>query len=402
MITPSPAMTEPHDFPRRILLAVTGVSPQVVTETLYRLAVDAEQPFVPTEVHLVSTGRGIAQATSSLLDRDTGRYHQLLADYGLDPGAIRFGRETLHGITDSSGKVLDDINDDHANRAAADFILELVRSFCLDDRCAVHASMAGGRKTMGFYLGYAMSLVGRAQDRLSHVLVSPPFESCADFFYPPRKPQTLDIRGERVSTADARITLADIPFVRLGSGPVLQNLQEGAGYSCTVAQIQGSLDTPSLLLDLDVGKARAHGQWLDLGAVQFSILLWMAIRARLGRPEVQLHGQEAANSAQMKLVMEEAQVPSRSMAAWSRTSSYGGEEFRPNRTRLNHALTRQLGAAAKHYLVHQTGKRPLAKYALLLDAGQIEFKGYSHTALVNGVKNAMGPAVTEKEGVAIS
>ena len=37
---------------------------------------------------------------------------------------------------------------------------------------------------MGFYVGYALSLFGRAQDRLSHVLVPPPYESRKDFFYP--------------------------------------------------------------------------------------------------------------------------------------------------------------------------------------------------------------------------
>jgi CRISPR-associated protein (TIGR02584 family) len=30
--------------------------------------------------------------------------------------------------------------------------------------------MPGERKTMGFYVGYALSLFGRAQDRLSHVI----------------------------------------------------------------------------------------------------------------------------------------------------------------------------------------------------------------------------------------
>lgn len=393
-------MTAPRAFPRRILLAVTGVSPQIVTETLYRLAVDTDQPFVPTEIHLVSTSRGIAQAAQTLLDPKKGKYFQLMADYGLDPAAIRFDQGTLHEIRNAEGTVLADINDDEANRAAADSILDLVRSFVEDEQCAIHASMAGGRKTMGFFLGYAMSLLGRAQDRLSHVLVSPPFESCADFFYPPAQPEMLEIRGERVNTADARITLADIPFVRLGSGPALQNLQQGASYSSTVAQIQSSLDSPSLLLDLDAGKARAHGHWLNLGAVQFSILLWMAIRAKLARPEVQLHGHEAANSAQMKLVMEEAMVPVRSMRSWTRSASYGAEEFGPNRSRLNGNLTRQLGAAAKHYQVHQTGKRPLARYALLLDASQIQFKGYSHTALIAGVKNAMALADTDQKGVA--
>jgi len=32
-------MTAPHDYPKRILLAVSGLSPQVLTETFYALAV---------------------------------------------------------------------------------------------------------------------------------------------------------------------------------------------------------------------------------------------------------------------------------------------------------------------------------------------------------------------------
>lgn len=42
--------TAPHTYPRRILVAVTGLSPQVVTETLYALAVAADLPFVPTDI----------------------------------------------------------------------------------------------------------------------------------------------------------------------------------------------------------------------------------------------------------------------------------------------------------------------------------------------------------------
>jgi len=42
--------SEPAQFARRILLAVSGLSPQIVTETLYALAADEFAPFVPTEV----------------------------------------------------------------------------------------------------------------------------------------------------------------------------------------------------------------------------------------------------------------------------------------------------------------------------------------------------------------
>jgi CRISPR-associated protein (TIGR02584 family) len=36
---------EPSEYSRRVLLAVTGLSPQVVTETLYALAVQRRRPL---------------------------------------------------------------------------------------------------------------------------------------------------------------------------------------------------------------------------------------------------------------------------------------------------------------------------------------------------------------------
>ena len=50
----------PHEYPRRVLLVVCGLSPQIVTETIYALAADPVQPFVPTEVHLITTAEAVA------------------------------------------------------------------------------------------------------------------------------------------------------------------------------------------------------------------------------------------------------------------------------------------------------------------------------------------------------
>ena len=48
-------MNHDTDFPRRILLAVSGLTPQIVTETLYALAVIQKPAWIPTEVHLITT-----------------------------------------------------------------------------------------------------------------------------------------------------------------------------------------------------------------------------------------------------------------------------------------------------------------------------------------------------------
>ena len=93
-----------------------------------------------------------------------------------------------------------------------------MRELTQDDGSALHVSIAGGRKTMGFYLGYALSLYGRAQDRLSHVLVSAPYESHPQFFYPTIRSQVIYTpppHNRPYDTRAAEVTLAAIPFVRL-------------------------------------------------------------------------------------------------------------------------------------------------------------------------------------------
>jgi len=177
-------LAQPATAPRRILLAVTGLSPQIVTETLYALACRSETPWVPHEVHLITTATGRREAELNLLaDQkprgEPGWFHRLRDDYSLPP--ICFDTDCIHVLGDAAGTALDDIRTPADNERAADFITEIVRQLTGDEHSELHVSIAGGRKTMGYYLGYALSLFGRAQDRLSHVLVSEPFENNREF-----------------------------------------------------------------------------------------------------------------------------------------------------------------------------------------------------------------------------
>ena len=61
----------PAEYPKRVLLAVTGLSPQVVTETLFALTQSADERFEPTEVHLITTADGAERAR---LRRDLQRH----------------------------------------------------------------------------------------------------------------------------------------------------------------------------------------------------------------------------------------------------------------------------------------------------------------------------------------
>ncbi|MCS7316482.1 MAG: CRISPR-associated ring nuclease Csm6, partial [Bryobacterales bacterium] len=176
---------QPHSYPRRILLTACGLTPQVVTETVYALAVARQPAFVPTEVHVLTTAEGAQHVRLSLLSEDPGWFWRLCREYGLEE--IRFDPSTIHVLTDEAGQPLSDIRTVEENERTADYITALVRKLTADERAALHVSIAGGRKTMGFYLGYALSLFGRPQDRLSHVLVSAPYESHPEFFYPTKR-----------------------------------------------------------------------------------------------------------------------------------------------------------------------------------------------------------------------
>ena len=101
-VTYLPLASKPASFQRRVLLAVSGLTPQIVTETLYALAADEHAPFVPTEVHLITTAEGARRAELSLLSDDLGWFHKLCADYHL-PG-VKFDRSHIHIMRDAHGQ----------------------------------------------------------------------------------------------------------------------------------------------------------------------------------------------------------------------------------------------------------------------------------------------------------
>ncbi len=264
----------PYEYPHRILLAATGLSPQVVTETIYALAVAGEPRFTPTEIHLLTTKEGKRNAELSLLAGDAwlGR---LCDEYDLPP--VAFSPDNIHVIGGSDP--LTDIRTEEDNDVAADHIAEQVRKLTSDRDSALHVSIAGGRKTMGFYTGYALSLYGRAQDRLSHVLVSAPYESLPNFFYPSRSRRVIHDRDKRPHDANrAKVTLATIPFVRLREGLPEGLLNGQESFVNTVKAAQLAVGPPELVIDLTGKRIRAGGRVVQLPPTQLAFLAWLGRR----------------------------------------------------------------------------------------------------------------------------
>lgn len=364
--------------PRRILLAVTGLTPQVVTETLYALAVSAASPWVPDEIRIVTTAEGAERVRLALLDPAAGQFHALCADYGL-AGRIAFPAANIRVIPDAAGAPLADIRTPDDNTRAADTLLAEVRHLCADPQTELHVSIAGGRKTMGFFLGYALSLFGRPQDRLSHVLVNEPFESLPDFYFPPAQPRVLHTRdGRPIHTADARVMLAEIPFVRLRDGLPREALAHGAPFAALVSTAQESLSPPQLRFELGHGRVWCGAQAVDLPPALLAWYAWLAECRVAGLGQEGFMRDSDASPARFLEIYQDLvgrHNPLLDKARRSLAQGFEPSQFQERQTKINRLLDSRLSLAAYPYRLARRGQRPQTRYGLELPPERIAFSG---------------------------
>lgn len=353
-----------------------GLTPQIVTETLYALAANANTPFIPTEIHLISSTEGARRAELSLLSDDLGWFNKLCEDYSLT--GIRFDSSHIHVMRHPSGQPMADIRTPQDNQAAADYITEKVRFFTGDPGCALHVSIAGGRKTMGFYLGYALSLYGRTQDRLSHVLVNEPFESSWDFFYPTPYSRVLQTRdGQLADTAMAQVTLADIPFVSLRHGLPELLLQGRASFNTTVDAARLSLAPPELVIDQGGRRIFAAGKTIELPPAELALLSVFARQRLQGAAPLAAPVKNVPDLAWAKRYLQEYRIITGVLADREATESalkngMDGEYFSVRKSKLDKRLKTALGTAAEVYRIHDGNTRP-RRYALTLGVDAVRF-----------------------------
>lgn len=206
-----------------ILLAVTGLSPAIVTETLWALAHESPR-LLPSRVIFLTTVVGAAKIQEQLFTPLPGfgggsAWQALRNSLHAGPEELIAEQPRLIGKPDpATGSLtpLTDIITPLDNEIAASFLLEQVRGIVENPETPLIASIAGGRKTMGALLHAAVSLIGRETDRLTHVLVSPPYETLPGFFFPGQPGGPVVGRdGGSHDPAAAVLALADVPFVPL-------------------------------------------------------------------------------------------------------------------------------------------------------------------------------------------
>ncbi|SNR44599.1 CRISPR-associated ring nuclease Csm6 [Puniceibacterium sediminis] len=364
-------------FDRRILLATVGMSPAVVTETLWALQNERQSQSFPTEVHFATTTTGATKIEEHFLKGSI--FRDFAKQYDLD---IKISAENIHIVHGKSGP-LANIQTDDDNMRLADLVVNLVRDFTKDPASSLHVSIAGGRKTMTFFGGYILSLFSRPQDRLSHVLVDPRFE-IPGFFFPPHPPADIDVRGGRASTKDAGIVLADIPILRL-RGFLRHNPMDGdLSYSDIVALAQRLIDPPEMVVDIPNRKLICQGVSVDFSSAtsQFALAIYLAKRIV---DEGKMYAGAISHEEFLDPSEQSAFQQAQTLAAGTRDDIDRLQEkladrghaplrevsFLSTRTRLNERLDLALADLADRYKIHRIATKPKAARGFRLEPHQI-------------------------------
>lgn len=294
-----------------VLLAVTGMSPAVLTETIWALCLRSE-PVIPDRIVVVTTTAGAERIREQLFTPNetldglsvwqTLRDRLQLSGCDID-GKLRFGTTSddirvFTALDQNSGLSyeLDDIRSPEDNESVADALLDQVRMFTENPDTRLIASLAGGRKTMGALLYACMTLAGREEDLLTHVLVNEPFDATPGFFFPGQPGGPLKTRGgQQMLPEDAVIDLAEVPFVALRNLFAKELGRQVGSFNYLVEQCRLNVRTragESIRLIVEVQRSQVHinNQLLKLSAREQMVFLFLAKRAKQKEPAYSYYG----------------------------------------------------------------------------------------------------------------
>ena len=206
---------------RIVLIATMGSSPAVLTETVWALA-HAKKPVIPDEIVVLSAKNSVDKMKRDLLEGCEPIWGRLLSALKKDKisidGKLVFGSMSIHVIPDAQKNELWDLRSSEDNLLAADFMMQEIRKYSESPDTEIIASIAGGRKTMSALLLSCMTLLGREEDKVLHVLLPEELEGGAEppFYFPQKGVVHVSKRtGKKYKGDKLRSELFEVPFVRM-------------------------------------------------------------------------------------------------------------------------------------------------------------------------------------------
>jgi len=373
---------------RHVLLAVIGLSPQVITEAVYALFLQGKPVHA---IHCITTNAGAGEIFRTLLAPQGGPLDDFCRQYGIDRGGIDFGHHSVRVLCRKNGDPMEDIETEEDNEIVLQTCLELAHGFTADPDTVVSFLVAGGRKTMTSCLTLAAQCYGRPCDRIYHVLVSPEFENCRGFWFPPRESVQLrlvDHRGEVFykETRYARISLIPIPFVSIRGRLVPEMLDQPRPPADLLDSLVRS--GPRVLrIDLENGTVSfgnddENAPQVDFSPAPLALYAFFAEqKLRCERPhscagctDCWLEPDELERAPRLAELYRA--IPStRHMEIVPSTSivKLDAEGFRSYRSKINRSLKNGFGNTSAHELeITPAGRRPNTRYGLPIDKERID------------------------------
>lgn len=245
---------------RHILVAVVGMTPQVVTETLYALMVQQGKRI--DEIILITTAEGKEKIWEVNLAQ---KIRELCVFYKKKVPA--FSPSDNIFVAQEESVELFDIRTDKENQLFPNLIVDVIKKLTADSSTQLFCSIAGGRKTMSVAMAFALSLFGRKNDLLSHVLVSKQFEQSGKFF-------------PRTKKECKEIVLANVPYIRLREKLPLLKEYPTATFGELVQYAQTEIDKLDVLDPLIFFKAertvQIGGKRIKFQPFDFALYLFVA------------------------------------------------------------------------------------------------------------------------------
>ena len=206
---------------RVVLLATMGSSPAELTETVWALA-HAKKPVIPDEIVVLSARNSVDKMRLELLEGNSPVWGKLLSALRKDKididGKLVFGSMSIRVVPDAQKNEMWDLRSSEDNLLAADFMMQEIRKYSESPDTEIIASIAGGRKTMSALLLSCMTLLGREEDKVVHLLLPEELEGGAEPpFYFPQKSVVHVSRstGKKYRGDKLRSELFEVPFVRM-------------------------------------------------------------------------------------------------------------------------------------------------------------------------------------------
>ncbi|PJA99284.1 MAG: TIGR02584 family CRISPR-associated protein [Ignavibacteriales bacterium CG_4_9_14_3_um_filter_30_11] len=358
---------------KNILVCVSGLTPQIVTETLFCLSV--KEKILIDEIYVITTRRGRDVILG--LDKHPAtpktalktEISNLCKKYKLR--IPLFNNNDKHIIVAREESIeLSDIRSDKDNILFPNKVSLFLRDKTSNAGDIIFCSITGGRKSMSVHIANALSLFARERDRLLHVLTSEKYEFKG--FYPLNKKEA------------AALQLSDIPFVRLRAilsyeikGKNLMELNFDQIVSFTQNRLKVLSDQNKLICDIGKRELSYGNNSINLEPMEFLFYYFFVDQKTKQKNKISIYDITSPDTTSQFTGYLESYYPyyylrENQKKSWQK--GFDARDFRSKRTKINKKILQLITdyEIAMQFIIEVEKVYGESKYFIPIPLGRIK------------------------------